>query len=84
MSFALIQTSDNTWLAGPLDARPVPTDGQHVIEVAQGYPTACEWRAVVGGFVDRNPEPPTQCAALIALLVSKGVLSASEAAALFV
>ena len=82
MSFAIIRDSDNAWISGPVDLEPTPAAGQYVIEVALGYPTTCTWDAAGGGFVDKLPDPPTQCAALIALLVSKRVISSSDAAGL--
>jgi len=54
MSWALIATSDNRWLSGPLDEEPTPADGECVIQVALGYPDTCMWSQATGGFVDHE------------------------------
>ncbi|MGI4880959.1 MAG: hypothetical protein ACRYG4_26150 [Janthinobacterium lividum] len=55
MPFAVINDADNAWVSGPVDDAPMPGDGQHVIEVALGYPDVCAWDAAAGGFVDVAP-----------------------------
>lgn len=52
MAWALIRTSDNVWLSGPHEQEPTPGDGEHVVEIAIGWPDTCEWSPSRGGFVD--------------------------------
>lgn len=52
MSWALIRSSDNIWLSGPHDEAPVPGEGEHVVQIALGWPDTAEWSPSRGGFVD--------------------------------
>ena len=74
----LLIGADGEIVVGPAQEQPAAADGQQLVETVLGYPESMAWDPASRGFVDIAP-PATPLAALIALLVAKGAITALEA-----
>ncbi|PZO91518.1 MAG: hypothetical protein DI623_03075 [Sphingomonas sanxanigenens] len=81
MSWALIRTSDNAWLSGPLEEEPAPAAGEYVVVVALGFPDTCRWDEATGGFVDIVADAPLISVGRFKLLLTYDERAAIRAAA---